>query len=47
MPFSLAYAIICFCSIYLVIDKEKQNKRRCNKSKFGRRDFTSSKITHK
>ena len=45
MPFSLAYAIICFCSIYLVIDKEKQNKRRCN-HKFADRD-TSSKITHK
>lgn len=47
MPFSLAYAILCICSIYLAIEKEKKNKRRHTQSKFGRRDCMSSVTTHK
>lgn len=45
MPFSLAYASLCICSIYLALKKDKENKRRCI-YKFGDRD-TSSKITQK
>lgn len=43
MIFNLTYAMICFYSIYLALEKDKENKRRCI-HKFGDRD-TSSKIT--
>ena len=45
MLFSLAYAILCICSIYLALEKDKENKRRCEQSLDA--EYTSSKIAHK
>ena len=44
MPFSLAYTILYICSIYLALDKDKENKnRRYTYSKFGDRECISSR----
>lgn len=47
MSFSLALLILVLLLEYLAIQKDKQNKRRCTQSKFGRYDCTSSVTTHK
>lgn len=45
MQFSLAYMILCICSIYFAVEKDKETKRRCEQSLDA--EYTSSKIAHK